>query len=101
MLRLIRNNWIALECHPANCWVGAYWEWKQTHYSTGKGVVTAELHVWVCLVPCFPLHFIRATGLRRLPAGDELRRSWNFLHNSPTRDIPGMTRSWLAMRRYR
>ena len=32
-------------------------------------MVTAELHVWVCLVPCFPVHFIHTTGLRRVPAG--------------------------------
>ena len=45
-----------------------------THYRTGTGMVTAEWHVWVCLVPCFPLHVIHTTGLRRVPAGDELGR---------------------------
>jgi hypothetical protein len=55
---LVRNNWITLECNAADCWVGVYWERKRTHYRTGEGIMTAELHVRVCLVPCFPLHFI-------------------------------------------
>jgi hypothetical protein len=41
----------------------------------------AELHVWACLVPGFPLHFIRTTGLRRVPEGDEPRRLRGFFHN--------------------
>jgi hypothetical protein len=76
MLRLVRNTWISLECHPADCRVGAFWERRRTHYSTGKGMVTAELHVWVCLVPCFPLHVIHTTGLSRSPAGNARKRSW-------------------------
>jgi hypothetical protein len=83
MLRLVRNNWLTLECNPADCWVGVYWERKRTHYCAGEGIVTAELHVWVCLVPCFPLHFIHTMGLIRLPAGDELRRAWGFLPIPP------------------
>jgi hypothetical protein len=98
MLRLARNTWITLECHPADCWVGAFWERRQTRYRTGQGMVTAELHVWVCLVPCFPLHVIHTTGLRRWPAGDELRRSEDCLSNLPIREIPGMTWSWLTKR---
>ena len=64
--------------HPADCWVGASWERRRTQHRQGKGMVTAEMHVWVCLVPCLPLHFIHTTGLRWVPAGDELRRSWGF-----------------------
>jgi hypothetical protein len=101
MLRLVRNTWITLECHPADCWVGASWERRRTQYRPGKGMVTAELHVWVCLVPCFPLHFIHTTGLRRVPAGDELGRSWGFLPNPPIREIPGMAWSWLTRERSR
>jgi hypothetical protein len=98
MLRLVRNTWITLECHPEDCWVGAFWERRQTRYRTWQGVVKAELHVWVCLVPCFPLHIIHTTGLRRSSGGDELRRSEGFLSDLPTREIPGMTRSWLTRR---
>ena len=96
MLRLARNIWITLECHPADCWVGVSWERKKASYRTGEGMVTAELHVWVCLVPCFPLHFIHTTSLRRVPSGDEQRRSWGIWPNPPTREIPGMTWSWLT-----
>jgi hypothetical protein len=86
---------------PADCWVGASWERRRTQYRQGKGMVTEELHVWVCLVPCFPLHFIYTTGLRWVPAGDELRRSWGFLPNSAIWEIPGMTWSWLTRERSR
>jgi hypothetical protein len=96
MLRLVRNTWITLECHPKDCWVGTYWERKQARYRTGKGMVTAELHVWICLVPCFPLHVIHTTGLRRVPAGDERRRSWGVVPHLPLEEIPGMTWSWLT-----
>jgi hypothetical protein len=101
MLRLVRDTWITLECQPTDCWVGASWERRRTQYRPGKGMVTAELHVWVCLVPCFPLHFIHTTGLRLVPAGDELSRSWGFLPNSPIWEIPGMTWSWLTRERPR
>jgi|ERR671922_3001767 hypothetical protein len=95
MLRLVRNTWIALECHPADCWVGVFWERRRTPYRTEQGMVTAELHVWVCLVPCFPLHVIQTTALRRMPAGDELRRAEGFWSKPPIREIPGMAWSWL------
>jgi hypothetical protein len=38
---------LALEFKPADAWIGAYWERRH-----------GALHVWVCLVPCFPIHYI-------------------------------------------
>jgi hypothetical protein len=99
MLRLGRQTWIALECHPADCWVGASWERRHTRYRTGTGVVTTEWHVWVCLVPCFPLHVIQTRGLRRVPAGDERRHVGGVVFHPPTREMLGMTRSSLTRRR--
>ena len=99
MLRLGRQTWIAVECHPADCWVGASWERRHTRYRMGTGLVTAEWHVWVCLVPCFPLHIIQTRGLRRVPAGDERRHVGDVVFHPPTREMLGMTRSWLARQR--
>lgn len=38
---------IRLEVKLADCWIGAYW--RRDGYA---------LHVWLCLVPCVPLHII-------------------------------------------
>jgi hypothetical protein len=99
MLRVGRETWITVECHPAECWVGASWERRHTRYRMGTGLVTAEWHVWVCLVPCFPLHIMRITALRRLPAGDERRHVGGIGFHSLTREMLEMTRSWLTRRR--
>ena len=93
MLQLGRQTWIAVECHPTHCWVGASWEQRQTRYRTGTGLVTAEWHVWVCLVPCFPLHVIQTRGLRRVPAGDEPRHVGDVVFHPPIGGMLGMTRS--------
>src|SRR5262245_5061328 len=100
MLRFGRRTWIAMECHSADCWVGASWERRHTRYRTGTGLVTAEWHVWVWLVPCFPLIYVmRTTNLRRLPAGDELRPVGDVVSYPLTREMPEMTHSWLTRRR--
>jgi hypothetical protein len=90
MLRLPRNTWITLECHPEHCWVGACWERKQARYRTGQSMITAELHVWICLVPCFPLHVIHSTGLTPVPAGGERRRLLGVVPHRRREAIPGM-----------
>ena len=98
MVRLIRNTWTTLECHAEDRWVGASWERKQARYRTGNGMVTAEWHVWICLVPCFPLHVMHTTGLKRVPASAERRRSWRGVPQLSPREMPGMTRFWLTRR---
>jgi hypothetical protein len=99
MLRLGRKTWIAVECHPAECWVGASWERRHTRYRTGTVLVTAEWHVWVCLVPCFPLHIMQTRDLRRVPAGDERGHVGGMMSYPPTREMPEMTQSSLTRRR--
>jgi hypothetical protein len=99
MLQLGRQTWIAVECQPTHCWVGAAWEQRHTRSRTGTGLVTAEWHVWVCLVPCFPLHIMQTRGLRRVPAGDERGHVGGMRSHPPTRETPEMTRSWLTRRR--
>jgi hypothetical protein len=45
--RKLTRRWrVQWEFKPQDCWVGAYW-------ADHGGYVD----VWVCLVPCFPIHF--------------------------------------------
>lgn len=36
---------VRLECKIQDCWIGLFWK-REEH----------TLHLWICLVPCFPLH---------------------------------------------
>jgi len=39
-----------IEFRPWDCWVGVRWKRELSWIDLPR------LHVWVCLVPCFPLH---------------------------------------------
>lgn len=41
---------LRLEWKPQDLWVGVYWKRSRTAF-------LAFLDVWVCLVPCVPIHF--------------------------------------------
>jgi hypothetical protein len=60
MLRVNRKTWIALEWKLADMWVGLFWQRKPANYHIIDGRVREDLHVWVCLVPCLPIHIVRA-----------------------------------------
>jgi hypothetical protein len=54
MITLVLTDTIAvgrclarIEFKLADCWIGAYWA-KQGD----------DIHVWVCLLPCLPIHLI-------------------------------------------
>jgi hypothetical protein len=36
---------LRLEWKLADCWIGAFWKREQDGF-----------HLWICLVPCLPLH---------------------------------------------
>lgn len=59
MLRLGKKcRWqLSLEWKLQDLWLGVYWCWKTVYHGTA-GVRTSELHIYVCLVPCVPLHLI-------------------------------------------
>ena len=60
MLTFRRGLWRAcFEVVPQDAWVGCYWTWKLALYETPYGLVTTELHIYICLVPCVPLHVVR------------------------------------------
>ena len=49
------HNAIALEYKLADMWVGLFWQRKDTD-------VRRSLHIWLCVVPCLPLHLIIHLG---------------------------------------
>ena len=67
MQRLGTGRWIGWGFMRAGCWIGVYWETRPAHYyvmgatpGSFKRRAVADWHLWVCLVPCLPIHFIQA-----------------------------------------
>lgn len=58
MKRIGPRAWVALEFKPADLWVGAFYDVRPAIYVSIWGRVLADLHVWVCVVPCVPLHIV-------------------------------------------
>ena len=50
--------WIEVLLEPRDCWVGVFWIRKPAHAATDNGAVTEALHVYICLVPCVPIHLV-------------------------------------------
>lgn len=53
---LFRNQWLGavetrLEFKLEDFWVGIFWRWQEHRLHQPDA-----LDVWVCLVPCLPLH---------------------------------------------
>lgn len=42
---------VRLEFKAVDCWIGAFW--KRHRFPSGA----RETHLWICLLPMFPLHF--------------------------------------------
>ena len=45
---------VRLEFKLEDFWVGAFW--KKTTYVENQMYTHKRLDIWVCIVPCFPLH---------------------------------------------
>lgn len=49
--------WIRLDFKPQDFWIGAYWTFKKADYGCFLGRCVMEWHLYVCLLPCLPIHF--------------------------------------------
>lgn len=61
MLTIKRSRaWIALEFKPEDCWIGVFWQRRPTRYVAAaiEKECVEDLHVWLCLLPCLPIHLI-------------------------------------------
>ena len=45
---------IRFEWEPADMWIGVFW--KHANADTDCGSILQWLDVWICLLPCVPLH---------------------------------------------
>ena len=54
-LRLWR---LSLEVVPGDMWIGCYWAWKTGVYGDPEPMITRELHIYLCLLPCLPVHVV-------------------------------------------
>lgn len=54
-----RNRWtVRLEWKVEDAWVGVFWRRSLHHRS--QHMADHVLDVWVCIVPCVPIHITRA-----------------------------------------
>jgi hypothetical protein len=50
-----RGLWtVRVEWRPQDLWIGAFWK-REEH----GGFILRTFDLWVCLVPCLPIHFSR------------------------------------------
>jgi hypothetical protein len=47
---------IRIEFKLQDCWIGAYWCRKFEGLN-----LYSDLHIYICLIPCFPIHIISET----------------------------------------
>jgi hypothetical protein len=73
MIRLSGDRWIAIDFKLADLWIGAFWDHRSANYSTLRGHCIEEFHLWICLLPCFPIHYV--AGSRYLTGGPRQKES--------------------------
>lgn len=47
-------HFVRFERKLADLWIGLFW--KRERLCESSGINYHFLHVWICFVPCFPLH---------------------------------------------
>jgi hypothetical protein len=45
---------VAVEWKPQDLWIGVFW--KTTHCQTDDGEKPLTTDIWICLLPCLPIH---------------------------------------------
>ncbi len=68
--KMIKIKMMRFEFKLQDFWIGVFWE---THLSYGWSTPSKSLVIsmWICLIPCFPLHVVLVKKLR-LPTLKEL-----------------------------
>ena len=46
---------VKIEYKLQDFWVGIFWKSDIEH---GQGETVKRYHIWICLIPCFPIHII-------------------------------------------
>lgn len=79
---------IRFEFKPRYCWIGVYLrrtvEHRMHRPKDGRALVVScpQLDVWICVVPCLPLHITRL--------GKETRESFDWASTALERAIAGI-----------
>lgn len=61
----MKTTKIKIEFKLEDCWIGIHWKWNKEPSNISK----SELDIWICLIPCFPLHIfipVYANRLRKI-----------------------------------
>lgn len=58
MKRIHNWAWIALEVVPGDLWIVVFVKTKSANYGFIGGHCSRELHVYLCLIPCLPVHLV-------------------------------------------
>ena len=61
MIRLKGDRWIAIKFVPGTLFIGAFAEHRRANYATLCGQCIEEFHLWICLFPCLPIHYVSAS----------------------------------------
>jgi hypothetical protein len=62
---------VHLEFQPRDLWIGVYYEQRHNdqHALVLPDPVVIEWHVWICLVPCLPIHLVHTRLVASRVAG--------------------------------
>ena len=61
MRAIFKRSWITVQYKSQDKWIGIYHENVYGSYlnTRTKEKIGEELHIWICLIPCFPVYIIK------------------------------------------
>jgi hypothetical protein len=55
-----------IKFEPRDIWVGVYWDWDEPYGLDDDDTefygVIRDLHIYICIIPCFPIHLVWRTS---------------------------------------